>query len=106
MLVVMSDLMGISIGPLFYGAFLPGFMLSSLYFAYIILVSKFRPQFAPPLGAEYAELSRLEFWKLMWTGSMPSFVLLFATPGAIFPGWATPTESAGWGASPIGRASG
>jgi len=98
MLVVMADLMGISIGPLFYGAFLPGFLLSGLYFAYIILVAKFRPEFAPPLGEEYSRLSRLEFWKLMWTGFMPSFVLLFATLGAIFAGWATPTESAGCGA--------
>lgn len=98
MLVVMADLMGISIGPLFYGAFLPGFLLSALYFAYIILVAKFRPEFAPPLGEEYARLSRMEFWKLMWTGFMPSFVLLFATLGAIFAGWATPTESAGCGA--------
>jgi tripartite ATP-independent transporter DctM subunit len=98
MLVVMADLMGISIGPLFYGAFLPGFLLSGLYFAYIILVAKYRPEFAPPLGDEYARLSRREYWKLMWTGFMPSFVLLFATLGAIFAGWATPTESAGCGA--------
>ena len=98
MLVVMADLMGISIGPLFYGAFLPGFLLSGLYFAYIILVAKFRPEFAPPLGEEYSQLSTKEFWKLMWTGFMPSFVLLFATLGAIFAGWATPTESAGCGA--------
>jgi tripartite ATP-independent transporter DctM subunit len=98
MLVVMADLMGISIGPLFYGAFLPGLLLSGLYFAYIILVAKYRPEFAPPLGDEYARLSRREFWKLMWTGFMPSFVLLFATLGAIFAGWATPTESAGCGA--------
>lgn len=98
MLVVMADLMGISIGPLFYGAFLPGFLLSGLYFAYIILVAKFRPEFAPPLGEEYAQLSTRDFWKLMWSGFMPSFVLLFATLGAIFAGWATPTESAGCGA--------
>lgn len=98
MLVVMSDLMGISIGPLFYGAFLPGFLLSALYFGYIILVSRARPQFAPPLGEEYGQMSRLDFWKLMWSGFMPSAVLLVATLGAIFAGWATPTESAGCGA--------
>ena len=98
MLVVMSDLMGISIGPLFYGAFLPGLLLSALYFAYIMLVAKARPEFAPPLGDDYGRMSRMDFWKMIWTGFMPSAVLLFATLGAIFAGWATPTESAGCGA--------
>jgi tripartite ATP-independent transporter DctM subunit len=98
MLVVMADLMGMSIGPLFYGAFMPGFLLSALFFAYIILVARARPQFAPPLGEDYVQMSRKEFWKLMWTGFMPSAVLLAATLGAIFAGWATPTESAGSGA--------
>jgi len=98
MLVVMADLMGISIGPLFYGAFMPGFLLAGLYATYIMLVSGIRPELAPPLGAEAMQMPRRDFWKLMWSGFMPSTVLLFATLGAIFAGWATPTESAGCGA--------
>ena len=49
MLVLMASLMAISVGNLFFGAVLPGLVLSGLYFIYILAVSTFRPDWAPPL---------------------------------------------------------
>ena len=98
MLVVMADIMSVSIGPIFYGAFLPGFLLSALYFAYMILVAMMNPAIAPPMDVSESTMSWREFGKLMYEGFMPSAVLLAATLGVIFAGWATPTESAGCGA--------
>jgi len=98
MLVVMADIMSVSIGPIFYGAFLPGFLLSALYFAYMILVAMLNPAIAPPLDVSESNMSWCQFGKVMWEGFMPSAVLLAATLGVIFAGWATPTESAGCGA--------
>jgi len=49
MLVLMANLMAISVGNLFLGAVLPGLLLASLYFAYILIVSKLFPEWAPSL---------------------------------------------------------
>ncbi|MEL6298698.1 MAG: TRAP transporter large permease subunit [Pseudomonadota bacterium] len=52
MLVLMASLMSISVGNLFLGAVLPGLLLSSLYFIYILMISSARPEWAPPLSDE------------------------------------------------------
>ncbi len=49
MLVLMANLMAISVGNLFLGAVMPGLLLASLYFAYILIMSKIFPHWAPPL---------------------------------------------------------
>ncbi|HLR12571.1 MAG TPA: TRAP transporter large permease subunit, partial [Burkholderiaceae bacterium] len=52
MLIVYGAVAGVSVVKLYAGAFFPGIMLSGLYIAYIIVISKLRPQSAPPLPAE------------------------------------------------------
>jgi TRAP-type mannitol/chloroaromatic compound transport system permease large subunit len=42
----------VSVVQLYAGAFLPGFMLSSLYIGYIIISAKIKPSLAPPLSEE------------------------------------------------------
>src|SRR5437868_8486303 len=51
-LIVMADQLGQSVGALYKGAFVPGFMLTGMYVGYILLVSLFRPTWVPALPAE------------------------------------------------------
>ena len=51
-LIIMADQLGRSVGDLYRGAFLPGFTLTGLYIAFIVLVTIFKPTFAPALPAE------------------------------------------------------
>jgi TRAP-type mannitol/chloroaromatic compound transport system permease large subunit len=48
-LIILADQLGRSVGDLYKGAFIPGFMLTGLYIAYVLLVSTFRPNWAPAL---------------------------------------------------------
>ena len=51
-LIILADQLGRSVGDLYKGAFIPGFVLTALYIGYIMLVSAFRPQYVPALPAE------------------------------------------------------
>ncbi len=97
MLVIMGDLMGVPVGTLFAGAFLPGFMLSGLYVIYIIVLCWWKPHLAPPLGAHEGPQTRGELWSLVWKTFIPPSFLILLVLGSIFGGWATPTEAAGVG---------
>src|SRR2546421_1531324 len=50
MLIVYGAVAGVSVVQLYAGAFLPGFMLAGLYIGYVMLLAKWRPQYAPPLA--------------------------------------------------------
>jgi TRAP-type mannitol/chloroaromatic compound transport system permease large subunit len=50
-LIIMADQLGKSVGDLYKGAFIPGFVLTGLYVGYILLVSLIKPTFVPgPAG--------------------------------------------------------
>jgi TRAP-type mannitol/chloroaromatic compound transport system permease large subunit len=51
-LIVIADQLGRSVGDLYAGAFIPGFILTSLYVGFIFLVSLFRPTYVPALPLE------------------------------------------------------
>ncbi len=51
-LIIMADQLGKSVGDLYKGAFVPGFVLTGLYVAYIFLVTMVKPTWAPALPAE------------------------------------------------------
>jgi len=51
-LIIMADQLGKSVGDLYKGAFIPGFVLTGLYVGFILMVSIFRPTFVPALPAE------------------------------------------------------
>jgi TRAP-type mannitol/chloroaromatic compound transport system permease large subunit len=51
-LIVLADQLGKSVGDLYKGAFIPGFVLTGLYILYILTVSFIRPQWVPALPAE------------------------------------------------------
>jgi len=97
MLVILGDLMNISVGLLFASAVLPGLMLSGLYVVYIIVLSFFRPDWAPPLGADQGPQNRAELIKMVVYSFAPPAFLILLVLGSIFGGWATPTEAGGVG---------
>ena len=51
-LIVLADQLGKSVGDLYKGAFIPGFVLTGLYVLYILVVSFMRPQWVPALPRE------------------------------------------------------
>jgi TRAP-type mannitol/chloroaromatic compound transport system permease large subunit len=51
-LIIMADQLGRSVGDMYAGAFIPGFVLTGLYVGYIVLVSMVKPQYVPALPLE------------------------------------------------------
>jgi TRAP-type mannitol/chloroaromatic compound transport system permease large subunit len=51
-LIVLADQLGRSVGDMYKGAFIPGFMLTGFYTLYVVLVAVFRPTWAPALPLE------------------------------------------------------
>ena len=51
-LIVLADQLGKSVGELYKGAFIPGFVLTGMYLLYITALSIFYPQSVPALPAE------------------------------------------------------
>jgi TRAP-type mannitol/chloroaromatic compound transport system permease large subunit len=51
-LIIIADQLGKSVGDMYKGAFIPGFVLTSLYLLYVLGVTLFRPQSAPALPPE------------------------------------------------------
>jgi tripartite ATP-independent transporter DctM subunit len=96
MLVVMGDQVGISVGDLFMGAFIPGFILAGLYVAYLVIYCFLRPKDAP-LAKDRRPIS----WKViqdMLKSIIPPTLLILSVLGSIFAGIATVTEASGVGA--------
>lgn len=52
LLILYGATAGVSVVQLYAGAFFPGLMLAGLYVAYVILMAKLKPSWAPPLSAE------------------------------------------------------
>ena len=51
-LIIMADQLGRSVGDLYKGAFIPGFVLTGLYVGFIVLVAVLRPHMVPALPPE------------------------------------------------------
>lgn len=51
-LIIMADQLGRSVGDMYKGAFIPGFVLTGLYAGYILLIALFKPQWVPALPPE------------------------------------------------------
>jgi TRAP-type mannitol/chloroaromatic compound transport system permease large subunit len=50
LLIVYGAVAGVSVVQLYAGAFLPGFMLATLYVGYVIVLAKWKPKLMPPLA--------------------------------------------------------
>ena len=98
MLVVYGPMATLSVGKLFMGAFMPGFMLSGLYLIYIAVRSYLEPELAPAVPLEERSVPLLKKTVDLIVSLVPPSILVVAVLGAIFFGVATPTEAAAVGA--------
>jgi|Deesub1362A_J573_1020465.scaffolds.fasta_scaffold05327_2 tripartite ATP-independent transporter DctM subunit len=98
MLVVYGPMAVISVGKLFFAAFLPGLLLSALYIGYIAVHSFMRPEIAPAVAPEERAVPLLKKITDLLIALVPPAALIMAVLGSIFMGVATPTEAAGVGA--------
>lgn len=86
----------VSVGDLFMGAAIPGFLLVALYIAYLLVVSVLRPSSMPPIKA--STLTTGELLLRVVRVLIPPLALIVAVLGSIIAGIASPTEAASVGA--------
>ena len=99
LLILYGFVAGVSVPRLYAGAFLPGFALAALYFAYIVFKAKFQPSVAPMVPKELREkVTPPQMVALILRGFLPIVGLILFVLGAIFFGFATPSEGAALGA--------
>lgn len=97
MLVLIGDILQISVGDLFVGAFLPGLLLGVLYLGYIFLRARFDPSCAPVKPVDLSSRDRPIFMEFLQDLFLPALLIL-GVLGSIVAGIATPTEAAAIGA--------
>ena len=56
-LIIMADQLGKSVGDMYAGAFIPGFVLTGLYAGFVVLVALFFPKMVPALPLEARSLT-------------------------------------------------
>ena len=99
MLVMMADQSPPSIGALFAGAMIPGLLLGGLFFVYIVVLCRLKPDEGPALPKEEMDkVTRAEKLRMLFGSLMPPVLLILSVLGSIWFGFATPTEAAGVGA--------
>jgi tripartite ATP-independent transporter DctM subunit len=94
-MIIFAYISRISIGKIFFGGAIPGFITAGLYILYITLRCQLQPDLAPTAAAEETS------WKARWISLKDivlPFLLVVLVLGSIFLGIATPTEAAGVGA--------
>jgi rod shape-determining protein MreD len=77
-LIIMADQLGQSVGALYKGAFVPGFVLTGLYVAYVLIVSVLRPSWTPALPAEARTIREDD-----GRSGLPSLAVLFVLSTAL-----------------------
>jgi tripartite ATP-independent transporter DctM subunit len=97
-LVVLADQLGVSVGDLFLGSFIPGLALASMYALYVGIVAAVRPMAAPALPREVRDVPARELARQVLLVLLPPLLLILMVLGSIFAGVATPTEAGAVGA--------
>jgi tripartite ATP-independent transporter DctM subunit len=99
MLIVYGATASISVVRLYAAAMLPGFLLASLYMAYVVTRVVINPSLAPKLPREaYENTSWVQVFILLSKAFLPLAILILSVLGAILFGLATPSEAAAIGA--------
>jgi len=98
MLVVYGPMANLSVGKLFFGAFLPGFLLSGLYLTYIVVACLLNPRMGPPVPKEERNVPFVKKTMLLLKSLVPPLLIILAVLGSIFFGIAAPTEAGAVGA--------
>jgi tripartite ATP-independent transporter DctM subunit len=98
-LVILGDQIGVSVGDLFLGSFVPGFMLAGLFILWVAFVAWRRPAEAPALPPEARTLRGAKLAFKILKSLVPPLILIALVLGTIFFGVATPTEAGAAGAA-------
>jgi tripartite ATP-independent transporter DctM subunit len=93
-MIIFAYISRISIGKIFFGGAIPGFITAFLYILYIVIRCHVQPELAPLAAVENIRKARLKSLKDI---ILPSLLVVLVL-GSIFLGIATPTEAAGVGA--------
>ena len=97
-LVVLADQLGVSVGDLFLGSFVPGLLMAGAFVVHVAVVAFVRPDLLPSLPPELLKIRgktlAIKILKVM----VPPLVLILLVLGSIFFGVATPTEAGALGA--------
>lgn len=97
-LIILGDQMGVSVGDLFLGAFIPGLVLSGLYILYIAGYALLKPAVAPALPRESDDFQVRNLALAVLKSLLPPLLLVAVVLGSIFFGLASPTEAGAMGA--------
>jgi tripartite ATP-independent transporter DctM subunit len=93
-MIIFAFIARISIGKLFFGGLIPGFLLALLYILYVVIVGIVSPKSLPKSTETITWAMRFKALKEIFLPCMLVVLVL----GSIFLGIATPTEAAGVGA--------
>ena len=97
MVVIYASVANLSVGQLFAGVLLPGLIMVTLFFGYILARCIVRPDEGPRAAIE----ERVPLGERLWitlVAFVPAVAMILAVLGAIIVGIATPTEAASVGA--------
>jgi tripartite ATP-independent transporter DctM subunit len=98
-LILLGDIMGVPVGDLYIGAVMPGLVLVGLYVIYLVIISRVRPDMAPPIPKDELAAFRAQAVRRVAIALIPAFALIVGVLGSIFVGIASPTEAASVGAA-------
>jgi len=96
-LIILGDVFQVPVGDLFKAAFWPGISLVGFYVVYIIIITKLKPELAPPVRLEGMQGSKKQQILRALKAIIPPLVLIILVLGSILAGVATPTESSSVG---------
>ncbi|WP_404295501.1 TRAP transporter large permease subunit [Halomonas sp.] len=96
--VVLGPVAGVSVGSLFSGLLIPGFLMAVMFLVYIIGVAYLKPEMAPRVVESEDEVEWPERLRITLVALVPTMALIFTVLGTILMGIATPTEAAACGA--------
>ncbi|GHA34604.1 C4-dicarboxylate ABC transporter [Devosia pacifica] len=85
----------VSVGSLFAGALIPGFLLVGLYIVWVLIKAVIDPKSCPATPVPADERGHL--WREVLVALVPPLLLILAVLGSILGGIATPTEAASVG---------
>ncbi len=97
-LVILGDQIGVSVGKLFLGSFIPGFLLAGLFILWVIIIAIIRPNDAPALPAQARDIPVGVLFIKIFRSLLPPLFLILLVLGTIFFGIASPTEAGAMGA--------
>ncbi len=97
MLILYGATAGVSVPKLYAGALFPGLLLASLYMGYVIIRCWLNPALAPKLPKEQTDVPWSTVLWALAKSFFPLTILIMSVLGAIFFGFATPTEAAAVG---------